>query len=135
MKQVGAVPYRRDENGALKVLLVTSRETGRWVIPKGWPMKKLRDHKAALKEAEQEAGVSGRVRRKPAGTYEYFKRTSTAFVLVEVTVFLLAVKTQRDEWPEMSERKRRWFSCASAARMVKEPGLKSIFLALRETFE
>lgn len=133
MRQVGAIPYRRDDDGALRVLLVTSRETGRWVIPKGWPVKKLPDHKAALKEAEQEGGVSGRIRRKPAGTYQYFKRTQTAFELVEVTVFLLAVKTQREEWPEMSERKRRWFSCGSAERRVIEPGLKSIFRTLKRT--
>jgi 8-oxo-dGTP pyrophosphatase MutT (NUDIX family) len=135
MKQVGAVPYKRDEKGKLRILLVTSRETGRWVIPKGWPMKKIPDHKAASKEAEQEAGVVGKVQRKPIGTYEYFKRRQAEFELIEVTVFPLAVKTERDDWPEMKERERRWFSCASAARMVSEPGLKSIIGTLPEVLK
>lgn len=133
MKQVGAVPCKRDDEGKLQVLLVTSRETGRWVIPKGWRMKNLPDRKAASKEAKQEAGVSGRMRKKPIGAYEYFKRTQTAFELVEVTVFLLSVKKQFDTWPEMHERKRRWFSLASAERAVSEPGLKSILRGLRST--
>jgi len=130
VKQVGAIPYRRDDAGVMKVLLVTSRETGRWVIPKGWTMKGLSDRKAALIEAEQEAGVRGRLRRKPAGVYAYFKRTRSAFELVEVTVFLLAVEEMLETWPEMSERKRRWHSIEAAERLVIEPGLKSILRTL-----
>lgn len=130
MKQVGAIPYQVENTGALKVLLVTSRETGRWVIPKGWPMKKLRDYRAAQKEAEEEAGVCGRVKRTPAGRYEYFKRTQSAFELVEVTVYLLEVKKLRDKWPEMDERKRRWFPYNAAVREVIEPGLKTILRLL-----
>lgn len=132
MRQVGAIPYQLDDSGTLKVLLVTSRETGRWVIPKGWPMKNLPDYKAAQREAKEEAGVSGRVKRTPVGSYEYFKRTRTAFELIEVTVYLLKVKTLREVWPEMNERKRRWFTCKAAARAVTEPGLKTIVASLSE---
>ena len=63
-KQVAALPVRRGEDGSLEVLLVTSRETGRWVIPKGWPSKRLSDREAAAREARQEAGVTGTIKNK-----------------------------------------------------------------------
>jgi 8-oxo-dGTP pyrophosphatase MutT (NUDIX family) len=130
VKQIGAIPYRCDDQGNLQVLLVTSRETGRWVIPKGWPMKGRSDCKAASKEANEEAGVKGSVGRKPIGVYEYFKRVREGFELIEVTVFPLRVDEQLAKWPEMTERKRRWFSIEEAQRTVMEPGLQSLLGSL-----
>ena len=71
--QVGALCVRRRRNGGYQVLLITSRDRGRWIIPKGWRTKRLKDHKAAAREAKEEAGVSGEVRQKPIGTYAYPK--------------------------------------------------------------
>ena len=68
-QQVGALCVRRADDGSQQVLLITSRGSGRWVIPKGWPTKRLKDHKAAAREAEQEAGVLGKVKSKPIGNY------------------------------------------------------------------
>src|SRR3974390_952808 len=66
-RQVAALPLRRTKSGALEVLLVTSRGTGRWIIPKGWPSKRLRDRKAAAREAREEAGVKGKILPKARG--------------------------------------------------------------------
>lgn len=133
LRQIGAIPCRRDEDGEVRVLLVTSRETSRWVIPKGWPVKGLSDRKAAALEALEEAGVKGRVRRKAVGEYSYFKRRQTQFELVQVTVFVMVVERELDEWPEMEERTRRWFSLKDAERKVGEPGLKALIKLLDST--
>ena len=71
--QVAALPIMIGKDGQAYILLVTSRETKRWVIPKGWPSKKLSDPKAAAREASEEAGVTGKVDRKLVGTYTYRK--------------------------------------------------------------
>ncbi|HEX2018774.1 MAG TPA: NUDIX hydrolase, partial [Aurantimonas sp.] len=71
-KQFAALPFRTDADG-VEVLLVTSRDTGRWVIPKGWPMKNRRPHRAAAIEAFEEAGVVGKASKVPMGTYDYDK--------------------------------------------------------------
>ena len=85
---------------------MTSRETGRWVIPKGWLAKGVRDHKSAAREAMEEAGVSGRIGTKPIGSYRYCKRDEKAEQLLIVSVFLLAVSNQKNHWPEQEQRQR-----------------------------
>lgn len=55
-QQYGALCFRFGEDGAVEILLITSRDSGRWIIPKGWPMKKKEPHEAAAVEAWQEAG-------------------------------------------------------------------------------
>src|SRR5215217_8319560 len=76
-QQVAALPLRQDEAGRVRVLLVTSRDTGRWVLPKGWPMKGRKPHRAAEREAFEEAGLVGRVRKRALGSYAYEKRLRT----------------------------------------------------------
>ncbi len=126
-KQVGALCVSRPDEGPLKVLLVTSRDTGRWIIPKGWPMKRLKDHRAAALEALEEAGVSGRISRKPWGSYRYVRADAgKAPQYLDVTVFLMSVERQRKRWPEAKERRRFWFSVESAARRVAEPELRRL---------
>lgn len=129
-RQVGALPIRRRNKRALEVLLVTTRETRRWVIPKGWPSKRLSDRKAALREAEEEAGISGDIAKSPLGQYKYFKRYTDGFQLVTVDVFLMAVLREHKVWPEQSDRTRAWLSVEAAAAAVIEPGLREIILSL-----
>ena len=93
-KQVAALAIRRDPAEGLRVMLVTSRGTKRYVAPKGWRMKGRQDHDAAQIEALQEAGVVGRIHKKPIGFYEYWKRLSDHFELCRVKVFLLEVERQ-----------------------------------------
>ncbi len=131
LPQVAALPMRRAD-GRLEVCLVTTRETGRWTVPKGWPIKGRTNRRAAAIEAEQEAGVVGRIRKKPVGAYTYWKRRADRFELVRVTVFPLEVEKQLGTWKEMSERQVRWMSIEDAATAVDEPGLEALLRDLRE---
>jgi 8-oxo-dGTP pyrophosphatase MutT (NUDIX family) len=127
--QYGALPWRVGEDG-VEVLLVTSRDTRRWVIPKGWPMKGRKPHIAAAIEASQEAGLRGKIEKNPLGAYEYEKRLKKdVSVTCRVDVFpLLAVK-QKKSWPEKNQRAAHWFPAAIAAEQVDEPELRAIILA------
>lgn len=129
-RQVAAVPVRRDPQGSLQILLVTSRETRRWVIPKGWPWPKLADHLAAAEEAREEAGVRGHASDVCLGCYVYDKRLKSGSRQVTVEVFLLEVTTELDRWPEDRERTRAWFTPEAAAEAVAEPELQQILRAL-----
>lgn len=129
IRQVGALPYRRRDDGAIEVLLITSRDTRRWVIPKGNPITGLEPHQAAMQEAYEEAGILGTAAATSVGEYAYVKhyrvrpdRTLT------VRVFPLAFERQLDEWPERHQREARWFAPEAAAAAVDEPALKALIL-------
>jgi sulfite dehydrogenase (quinone) subunit SoeC len=128
--QVGALCWRRTSKGALRVLLITSRNTGRWVIPKGWPMRNRTEAEAAAREAFEEAGVTGEIATRSLGLYSYSKvlarGRSTPCV---VRVFPLAVRERLSRFPEAEQRKLKWFSPAKAARKVREPELARILRA------
>jgi len=116
------------------VLLVTSRETRRWVIPKGNPIPGLSPHAAAAHEAEEEAGVRGAVCPTPLGLYRYRKRRSSgASLLIEVDVFPISVTVELDEWEEQGARERRWFGVDEAAAAVNEPDLQALIRRFRVT--
>ena len=126
--QYAALPYRL--SGGLMVLLQTSRDTGRWVLPKGWPMKGEKPYSAARREALEEAGVVGPIGRRPIGTFHYPKRLADgAVVTCEVHVYPLAVESQRKRWPERRERTQRWFKPEEAAQLVQEPELAALLVA------
>ena len=129
--QVGALPVR-GLAGHFEVLLVTSRETKRWIIPKGWPMKGKADHDAAAQEAFEEAGALGRIRKHPVGAYAYEKRSVPKSELVRVMVYLLHVSKEAKRWPEQAERIREWMSVKRAAELVGEGGLSKIISRLNE---
>ena len=124
------MPVRRSSGGDMEVLLVTSRETRRWVIPKGWPWLELADHLAAAEEAREEAGVLGSVEAAGFGTYVYGKRQLQGTTDIEVEVFLMWVTEELDDWPERTERRRAWYSPAQAAEAVEEPQLRTLLLSL-----
>jgi 8-oxo-dGTP pyrophosphatase MutT (NUDIX family) len=129
-RQFGALPYRIGTDGTAEVLLITSRETRRWVIPKGWPMRGRKPHATAAREAFEEAGLVGEVSHKPLGAYAYDKRLKNgSSVPCLVEVFAFAVRQQRKRWPEKDQRDGRWFSLEQAAALVDEPGLKDILHA------
>ena len=120
--QYAALPWKARKSG-LKILLVTSRETRRFVLPKGWPIPGLKPHRVAEREAWEEAGVVGKAARTPVGAYTYWKRMRDSFVLCNVDVFPLEVKDLEDHWQERGERERLWLSSQEAAAVVAEPGL------------
>jgi 8-oxo-dGTP pyrophosphatase MutT (NUDIX family) len=129
--QYAALPYRKRADGRVEVMLVTSRGTRRWVIPKGWPMKGRKPHAAAAREALEEAGLVGQVGKEPIGSYSYDKRLKGGMAIpCRVDVFPFAVKSQRKRWPEKGERSAKWFSPEEAAEAVEENELRDIFRKL-----
>jgi 8-oxo-dGTP pyrophosphatase MutT (NUDIX family) len=134
--QYGALPFRWT-SGSVEILLVTSRRTRRWIIPKGWPIKGLKPWKAASREAYEEAGVRGVVGDKPIGRYVYEKRLDPpgASVICAVNVFPLLVKRQCKTWPEASQRAMQWLGPVDAAGRVAEASLAALILAWAEAEE
>lgn len=127
--QYGALCWRRGETG-IEVLLITSRDTGRWVIPKGWPMPGLSPEAAAAQEAWEEAGVSGAMNPLCIGRYGYQKCvTLNSTVPCAVAVYGLRVDKLAKTFPEMKERQRKWFPLDEAATLVAEPDLSMIISA------
>ena len=127
--QVGALCWRRTTKG-LRVLLITSRDTGRWVIPKGWPMRNRTEAEAAAREAYEEAGVSGDIDARSIGVYTYRKMLGPSRALpCVVRVFPLQVRALLKRYPETGQRRVRWLSPAKAARRVTEPELTEIIRA------
>jgi 8-oxo-dGTP pyrophosphatase MutT (NUDIX family) len=128
--QAAALCYRREAAG-LEVLVITSRGSGRWIIPKGWLMRGMNAGEAAAVEAWEEAGVRpGPGPARPLGSYVYDKIEGTGLpVGVETLVFAIEVNGLEDSFPEASQRQRRWVTPAEAAEMVAEPGLKRILTA------
>lgn len=128
--QYGAMCWRM-HRGKVEVLLITSRDTGRWVIPKGWPMSRRSPASAAAQEAWEEAGVQGKVAEHPLGTFRYQKMLGTKRALpCTVEVFALRVSKLLDKFPERKERRRKWFPAEKAARKVNEPDLRALLLQL-----
>ena len=132
MRQIAALPYRTEADGSLSVLLITSRETRRWVLPKGNLIKGLAAHEAAAHEAYEEAGVSGVPCPTAIGFYRYAKRRGNGVLrTMTVDVFPLAVTEQAADWPEHDERDTRWFSPSEAAKCVEESDLKALLGTFR----
>ena len=111
--------------------MITSRETKRWVIPKGWPMEGLHDYEAAKIEAFEEAGIAGRIDHTPIGYFDYHKRLKSGETkFIRVQVYGLSVAELKRNWPEKHQRKRKWFSPANAAQLVAELQLRDIIIKL-----
>lgn len=122
-QQYAALPFRVGEVG-LEIMLVSSRETRRWIVPKGWPIKGHAPHEVALVEAMEEAGLVGDIAAEPVGTYGYKKRRKNGAVIpCRVDVFPLRVTRQRESWPEKAERTTRWFTRDEAAESVSDAEL------------
>jgi len=129
--QYAALPYRSSGNSRTEVMLVTSRGTRRWIIPKGWPQKGKSPHHSAAREAFEEAGVVGAVGRRAVGSFPYEKRLKNGGVVVcEVHVYPLRVQRQRKQWPERRQREVKWLSVKEAAKAVREPMLSTIIRRL-----
>jgi 8-oxo-dGTP pyrophosphatase MutT (NUDIX family) len=126
-RQYGALALRVGARDQIEVLLLTSRGTGRWVIPKGWPMRNRTPAGTAKREAFEEAGVKGELwSKRPIGSFRYFKRDENFSGEILVRVFVLGVERQKKEWPEKDQRRVRWFSLRQAAALVKERELAKL---------
>jgi 8-oxo-dGTP pyrophosphatase MutT (NUDIX family) len=127
MQQFGVLPWRKDRQGALRLLLITSRGRGRWIVPKGWPMKDRAPYLAAALEAFEEAGVVGEVMPNQLGSYQATTMDEHGGILNRrVTLFSLKVVGTLTNWPEREQRKRQWFGLEEAADRVDDAGLGDI---------
>lgn len=125
-RQYAALPWRRFEGG-LEILLITSRETRRWVIPKGWGKKGEPPMIAAAREALEETGVAGRVTEEALGEYRYDKvMKSGRTQSVRVAVYALEVLHEHSDWPEREVRDKLWIAIGEASGLVDEPELQRL---------
>lgn len=133
LQQAGVIPYSV-VNGIVRVLLVTSRDTGRWLIPKGFVDDGYSPMDAAVREAFEEAGVEGVMHTDtPLGFFTYFKRLKTGENRpASVIVYLLRVEKQCKKWPEKKQRQCAWFTPEEASKLVREPGLAELLLRLED---
>ena len=130
--QVGALPYRRVEDGSIEVLLVTTRGTGQWMVPKGWPMAGKTLPEAAAQEAWEEAGVRGATDKRELGRFRHDKTSIIAGITpCIVAVYLLAVEEEAAIWPERRERTRTWFRLEDAVAKVQSRALAGVLAAAR----
>ncbi len=131
--QYGALPHRFLDR--LEVMLISSRETRRWIIPKGWPIEEKAPHVCAALEARQEAGLEGTIGKKPLGFFHYEKRLKHDVpVICRVDVFPLLVQKQRKKWREKKQRVTRWMLPEEAAELVWEPELRDLILRFAAAF-
>jgi 8-oxo-dGTP pyrophosphatase MutT (NUDIX family) len=131
-QQVAALPWRQGEAG-VEILLVTTRTTKRWVVPKGWTMDGKADHEAAAIEAFEEAGVKGEINANPVGHYGYVKVLQSGKARhLKVRVFALEVTESLDIWPERADRQRQWVSPQQAMAIAGEPELIPVILKFAE---
>lgn len=125
--QIAALCWRAGKSGR-EILLITSRDTGRWIIPKGWPISKKAPHQVAEIEAWEEAGVTGKIARKAIGSFKYQKVMQNAVdIPCRVMVYPLKVKAMNPDFPEKDERNLEWVDIEEASRRVNERGLKRLF--------
>jgi 8-oxo-dGTP pyrophosphatase MutT (NUDIX family) len=123
--QYAALPYRV-ENGRLRILLISSRRTRRWVIPKGWPIAGRAPHEGASMEAIEEAGVIGEISEQSLGSYRYLKDDEN--LAIQVLVFPLRVDAEVASFKEQGQRIATWFPVRRAAHLVAEPSLRRLIL-------
>jgi len=121
--QFAALCYRISD-GKIQVLLITSRRTQRWILPKGWPENGMTPGESAANEAMEEAGVTGKLNERPLGVYYYEKTVENGknYPCI-VTIYELKVQKTWADYQEKSERRRKWFSQKGAAKRVLEPDL------------
>jgi 8-oxo-dGTP pyrophosphatase MutT (NUDIX family) len=130
---VAALCWRASGKGTPEVLLITSLNSKRWIVPKGWPEPDLSPAENAAREAFEEAGVTGKVSAQPIGTYHYLKeKKDGGGVPCRVEVFALAVTKQLDDWPEKDARTLAWLPLDQAAARVAEPGLRQMLKDFRK---
>jgi 8-oxo-dGTP pyrophosphatase MutT (NUDIX family) len=133
-KQVAALCWRMGKRG-LEVLLITSLNSKRWIMPKGWPEPDLTAAETAAREAFEEAGVTGKVGADAIGHYLYLKeKREGGGVPVSVDVFALQVTKQLDDWPEKDQRDIIWVALEQAAAKVSEPGLRDVLKNFRRYY-
>jgi len=134
-RQVAALCWRHSSKRSfqIEILLITSLNSRRWILPKGWQEAELSPGDNAAREAFEEAGVTGKVSARPVGTYHYLKEKKDGTgVPCSVDVYALAVTKQLDDWPEKNVRELAWMSVDQAVAQISEPGVRQILRTFRK---
>lgn len=126
LRQLGALPIKQRDDGTPVILLITSRERGRWIIPKGWPIEGKSWGEAAAVEAWEEAGVRGEVSHHVFGHFRYLKLEESEERKIRVDVYRLVVREEEADWPEGDERKRQWFTVDEALVLLDDRELAEL---------
>jgi 8-oxo-dGTP pyrophosphatase MutT (NUDIX family) len=129
--QSGALPWRvkrSKKSEKAEVLLITGRRSGRWTIPKGWPIDGKSLAESAAQEAFEEAGIKGKVSPEPIGTFRHVKRNFLGRVEVDIHVHAMSVKRELDKWPERRERTRKWFRVEEAVTLIESEELRALIV-------
>jgi 8-oxo-dGTP pyrophosphatase MutT (NUDIX family) len=130
-QQVGVLPWRLQRDGEMRILLITSRGRGRWIVPKGWPMKDYPLFAAASREAFEEAGVIGDISPAPMTAYRYTKILDDGSQApCRVAVFGMNVRGTLSHWREKGQRQRRWFSLEETAERLDDTELAAFVRTL-----
>ncbi len=127
-KQSAVIPYRK-RNGKIEILLITSRNKKRWIIPKGIIEPDLSSQKSAAKEAMEEAGVTGKVEKQIIATYKYKKWDGVC----EVQVYAMPVKEISNDWEE-SFRRRKWIDLNNFKKYVKDKNLIKVLTKFKDKY-
>jgi len=129
-QQYGAVCFRYiGDTENIEILVISTRDTGRWIVPKGWPMKKKKPYEAAEIEAWEEAGVNGIVHKTPVGRYTYLKFLDDGDIAPTIVdLFQIEVTDQKNVFKENGQRQIAWVAPDEAARRVRELELKSLLV-------
>ena len=125
--QAAAIPYRWN-SGRLEIAMITRRQGGSWIVPKGNVEPGETPRQSALREATEEAGLLGKIALRPLGSYEYRKGREPRIVVV----FLLRVTRQLSRWSEDDFRNRKWIRVERAIERVRERGLRHLLRSLTE---
>jgi len=125
--QSAVIPYRKNDDGSIEIMLVTTKE-GNWTIPKGIIEDDLSPRASAAKEALEEAGISGKVKKKKVGTYSYKKWGENYCV----KVYMMKVKMVHSKWDEEHFRERLWIPLKKVSKFINHENLLSI---IKESFK
>jgi len=131
-RQSGVIPYAIVE-GTPTFLLITSRQRGHWIFPKGRIPEGLTPWDSAAREAQQEAGVEGEIAREPVGSYRAWKTRGVRRFVIAVDMYPLRVERQLDAWRETAERHRHWVTLAEAARLITDKQIVTLLRAFART--
>lgn len=128
--QYAAICYRSSKTAhGYEVLIVTGRNSGRWILPRGWPIAGKAPHQVAEREAFEEAGIKGKAEKQPIGHYTYAKQLGDGRVApCMVEVYAIKVDKIVKDYKEHGQRQRRWVSLIEAQNLVEEPELQSLFI-------
>ena len=126
MHQIAALPFYDNPGGSVDICLVTSRGGGRWIIPKGNPIRGLAPHEVAAGEALEEAGLVGHVGKRCIGTFKFDRSRNGRATTCLVDVYALRVERQMRTWTEMHERSVLRCNVKTALSLVSVPNLATL---------